>query len=142
MSLLRTVKKTDRTRHRGKCTLIHLHEWHNLLLAWLNANTSGINAPFLPDGYNRKTYPELNAEFFKKHQPASLDKAKELVKKPHEDVMKLAEKFSNDELFTKKHYRWVGTSNLGSYSISVTASHCDWAIKKLKAHIKRIADGK
>ena len=32
--------------------------------------------------------------------------------------------------------RWVGGSTLGSYFVSCTSSHYDWAIKKLKAHIK------
>jgi hypothetical protein len=54
----------------------------------------------------------------------------------HENVMNLAETFSNDELFEKNVYKWVGGSTLGSYFISVASSHYDWAIKKLKAHIK------
>ncbi len=56
----------------------------------------------------------------------------------HEKVMALAEKFSDDELFAKKHFDWTGTSNLGSYFISTTSSHYDWAIKKLKAHRKAL----
>lgn len=43
---------------------------------------------------------------------------------------------SNEELFSKGTYQWVGGSPLGSYFVSATASHYDWAIKKLKAHKK------
>jgi len=42
----------------------------------------------------------------------------------------------DDELFQKKHFSWTGTSTLGSYCVSVTASHYDWAMKKIKQHIK------
>ena len=50
--------------------------------------------------------------------------------------MALAETFTNEQLFAKGTYTWVGGSTLGSYFVSCTSSHYDWAIKKLKAHIK------
>ncbi len=82
----------------------------------------------------------MNVEFWKKHQDTSLDDAKNMLKKSHAEVMKLAETFSNDELFSKDIYKWVGGSTLGSYFVSATASHYDWAIKKLKAHTKSCLD--
>ncbi|MDE6673530.1 MAG: ClbS/DfsB family four-helix bundle protein, partial [Acetatifactor sp.] len=33
-------------------------------------------------------------------------------------------------------FPWVVGSTLGAYIVSNTASHYDWAIKKLKAHRK------
>ena len=59
-----------------------------------------------------------------------------MVAKSHHDVLHLAETFSNEELFTKGVFQWVGGSTLGSYFVSVTASHYVWAMKKLKAHRK------
>ena len=88
--------------------LIHLYEWHQLLLNWVDANEKGKDKPFIPEPYNWKTYGD----------------------------MKLAETFTDEELFTKGVYPWVGGSTLGSYFVSVTASHYDWAMKKLKAHRK------
>jgi len=117
--------------------LIHLYEWHQLLLNWVQTNINGEDKPFIPEPYNWKTYGAMNVEFWKKHQNTSLDDAKNLYEKSHADVMKLAEKFSNEELFSKDIYKWVGGSTLGSYFVSTTASHYDWAIKKLKAHKKR-----
>lgn len=40
--------------------LIHLYEWHNLLLKWVKANEKGENKAFLLEGYNWKTYGEMN----------------------------------------------------------------------------------
>ncbi len=116
--------------------LIHLYEWHQLVLNWVAANMNGNEKPFLPAPYTWKTYGDMNVEFWKKHQGTNLTEAKELLVKSHADVMQLAEAFSNDELFSKGAYKWVGGSTLGSYFVSVTASHYDWAMKKLKAHIK------
>lgn len=116
--------------------LIHLYEWHQLLLNWVQSNQNGDSKPFLPQPYNWRTYGEMNVEFWKKHQNTSLDDAKNMFRKSHSEVMQLAETFSNEELFTKGIYEWVGGSTLGSYFVSNTSSHYDWAMKKLKAHKK------
>ena len=50
--------------------------------------------------------------------------------------MALIETFSNEQLFAKSVFDWTGTSTLGAYCVSATASHYDWAIKKIKVHIK------
>lgn len=117
--------------------LIHLYEWHQLLLNWIAANQKEDFRPFIPRPYTWKTYGELNVRFWEKHQNTSLEDAKKLLEKSHAEVLKLAGTFSNEELFSKGVYKWVGGSTLGSYFVSVMPSHYDWAMKKLKAHVKR-----
>ena len=92
----------------------------------------------MPEPYNWKTYGDMNVEFWKKHQNTSLEDASKMFHKSHIDVLTLAETFTNEELFSKDFYKWVGGSTLGSYFVSATSSHYDWAIKKLKAHQKRL----
>lgn len=116
--------------------LIHLYEWHQLMLDWVESNKKGDNKPFIPKPYNWKTYGNMNAIFWKKHQNTTLEEAKVMLRKSHEEVMGLLETFSDEELFSKGIYKWVGGSNLGSYFVSVTASHYNWAIKKINAHRK------
>ena len=114
--------------------LVHLYEWHQLLLNWVRANMSGEAKPFLPEPYNWKTYGQMNMEFFKKHQATAYENAKEMLVCSHADVMALIDSFDDGELFQKKHFSWTGTTTLGSYCVSATASHYDWAMKKLKLH--------
>ena len=116
--------------------LIHLYEWHQLILNWVHSNRNGEEKPFIPKPYNWRTYGDMNVEFWKKHQNTSLEDVIKALQKSHKDVLKLAENFTNEELFSKKVYKWVGGSTLGSYFVSATSSHYDWAIKKLKAHQK------
>lgn len=116
--------------------LVHLYEWHRLLLHWLPSNRSGNAVSFLPEPYNWKTYPKMNMELWEKHQTTPLEKAITLLKSSHADVINLIEAFTDEELFTKKYFPWTGTTSLGSYCISATSSHYDWAIKKLKLHMK------
>ncbi|WP_455936577.1 ClbS/DfsB family four-helix bundle protein [Gemella morbillorum] len=119
--------------------LIHLYEWHQLILNWVESNQKGEEKPFLPEPYNWRTYGDMNVEFWKKHQNTSLEDATKALQKSHKEVLKLAENFTNEELFSKKVYKWVGGSTLGSYFVSTTSSHYDWAIKKLKAHQKIVS---
>ena len=116
--------------------LIHLYEWHQLILNWVESNQKGEEKPFIPQPYNWRTYGDMNVEFWKKHQNTSLEDATRALQKSHKKVLKLAENFTNEELFSKKVYKWVGGSTLGSYFVSATSSHYDWAMKKLKAHQK------
>ncbi|MBR4172912.1 MAG: ClbS/DfsB family four-helix bundle protein [Clostridia bacterium] len=116
--------------------LAHLWEWHGLLIKWFNANVKGKNVPFLSEPYNWKTYGDMNVEFWKKHQKTELCDIKNKLQKSHNDILELIKSLSDDDLFTKGKYPWVGGSVLGSYFISTTSSHYDWAIKKLKAHKK------
>ena len=116
--------------------LIHLYEWHKLILNWVCSNQKEEEKSFIPEPYNWRTYGDMNVEFWKKHQNTSLEEATNALQKSHKDVLKLAENFTNEELFSKKVYKWVGGSTLGSYFVSATSSHYNWAIKKIKAHQK------
>ena len=113
-----------------------MYEWHQLLLNWVHSNQSGDTKPFIPLPYNWKTYGDMNVEFWKKHQNTPLDDAVRTFEQSHAEVMKLAESFSNEELFSKGVFAWAGSNAIGSYFVSVTSSHYDWAMKKLKAHRK------
>ena len=125
----------DRDRN-VRDVLTHLWEWHQLLLKWVRSNVSGVQASFLPEPYTWKTYPQMNVEFWKKNQDIPLDEAEKNLKSSHDEVMKMIGELSDDELFVKKYFPWTGTTSLGSYCISATSSHYDWAIKKLKRHLK------
>ena len=48
-----------------------------------------------------------------------------MFQKSHIEVIKLAETFLNEELFSKGVYKWAGGNTLGSYFVSVTASDYD-----------------
>ena len=121
--------------------LAHLYEWHQLLLEWVTANLAGESKPFLPPPYNWKTYGEMNVGFWEKHQSTPYEDAQDMLRRSHRDVMALIEAFSDEELFTKQYYPWTGTTNLGGYYVSVTSSHYDWAMKKLKRHVKESGAG-
>jgi hypothetical protein len=112
--------------------LIHLYEWHKLLLEWVDANRAGNAKPFLPEPYTWKTYGDMNVEFHKKHQATSHADALKMVQESHAQVYLKLDEFSDAELWTRGHFDWVGGSTLGQYFVSTTVAHYDWAMKKLK----------
>ena len=120
--------------------LIHLYEWHQLLLNFPK-NNKGVTdkksaIAFLPADYTWKNYGAMNLMFWERHQSTSLEDAKKMVSKSHAQVMKMIEGYSNEELFMPKYFPWTGNAALGDYCVSDTSSHYAWAIKKIKAHKK------
>jgi len=118
--------------------LMHLNEWHELLLKWIKNYEDGGNRPFLMEGYTWKTYGDMNMVFFGRCQKISEEEALERFKDSHSRIMIAIDALSDEVLFTKELYPWVGGSNIGSYFISATSSHYDWAMKKMKAHKKNL----
>lgn len=132
-------KQAHWTRDKNlRDVLIHLYEWHQLLLNWVKANQAGEAKQFLKEGYNWKSYGAMNIEFWEKHQTTSYENARDLLAESHQQVMDLEEGFSNEELFSKNVFPWVGGSTLGSYFVSATSSHYEWAAKKIKKFKKSL----
>ncbi|MFF8817586.1 ClbS/DfsB family four-helix bundle protein [Leucobacter sp. NPDC015123] len=113
--------------------IVHLTAWHGLLRDWVVANEGGNPSPFLPSPYTWRDYAGMNVEFRDAHESTSLADALREFGDSHAAVMALIDGYTNEELFVKKFYPWTGTTSLGSYCVSATSSHYDWAVKKLRA---------
>ena len=132
-------KKTEAHWKRDKNVrdvVVHLYEWHQLMLRFVDGNTGGKRVQFLPELYNWRNIAPMNQMFWKKHQGTSLEEARKMLAQSHTEVLKRIHRFSNEELFLSKAFPAVGGSTLGSYFVSSTSSHYDWAMKKIKAHRK------
>lgn len=117
------ILKPLKNKRSMKDNLAHLTEWINMVIRWQKQGKLDINF---------KEMPRINAEIDKKHKTESLTKVLSDFKKAHGKMIRLISKHSDKELFTKKLYPWTGSTSMGSYFISATSSHYDWAIKKLK----------
>ena len=92
-----------------------------------------------PEPYTWRNYAALNEQFVRQHQNTTYEAARDLLAASHQHVLGMIEGFSNDELFTKKHFGWTGTTSLGSYFVSATSSHYEWAAKKTRAYVRILA---
>lgn len=116
----------------------YLHKWHQLMLKWIENNKLGIRKLLLMDEYNWKTYGSMNQVFWEGCKKTTLEDALKEFSDSHENIIFIIESMSDQELFEKNMYDWVGTSTIGSYFVSVTSSHYEWAMKKIKDHKKRL----
>ena len=110
----------------------HLHEWHNMMLMWYKVGMSGEKPSMPKEGFTWKTTSLLNREIQEMYHTYDLDEVMKLLSSSHKKVYKLIESHSDEELFTKKYYKWTGSTSLGAYLISSTSSHYDWALKLIK----------
>lgn len=116
--------------------LMHLYEWHNMLLKWYKVGMAGEKPDIPAKGYTWKTLPDLNKKILEKYKSTTLKEAKKKFSSSHAKLMKLIDSHSDEELFTKKLYKWTNTTSLAAYLISSTSSHYDWAYKLIKKGVK------
>lgn len=113
--------------------LIHLHEWQLLMSTFVQNIREGHPKDYLPDEY-RKCYHEMDKMIVEKHQNTTLEEAKTLLQQSHEEMLRLAGSFSEEELFIKGYYKVTYTTSMAAYFLSVTPY--GQAMKLLKTHQK------
>ncbi|KMJ57339.1 hypothetical protein AB685_17025 [Bacillus sp. LL01] len=103
--------------------VMHLYEWHAMLERWYREGMNG-DIPFMPaPGYKWSKIGQLNMRTWENYQEVSLNQAMKKLKLSHERVMELIKSHSNEEIMTKKYYKWTKTSNLYSYFAANTSDH-------------------
>ncbi|MBE1556607.1 ClbS/DfsB family four-helix bundle protein [Sporosarcina limicola] len=121
--------------------LMHLYEWHAILERWYKEGMDG-DIPFMPaPGYKWRTIKLLNMQIWENYQDVTLNQAVKKFKLSHERVMELIKSHTNEEIMTKKYYKWTKTSDLYSYFAANTSTHYIWAIKKCEAIAQSIKEG-
>lgn len=118
--------------------LMHLYEWHAMLERWYREGMDG-DVPSMPaPGFKWRTIDQLNMQIWENYQDVTLNHAIKKLKLSHERVMTLIRNHTNEEIMTKKHYKWVKTSNLYSYFAANTSNHYVWAIQKCERIAKAL----
>ena len=110
----------------------HLHQWHLFFLRWYKEGMQGEKPDMPAKGYSWKTTPELNRAIQRKFNNTSLNQVREELEKSFREIQQIISRHSNEQLFTKKKYKWTGSTSLGSYLVSATSSHYDWASKLIE----------
>lgn len=104
--------ETEERDKNFRDVLMHLYEWHAMLERWYREGMDG-DIPFMPaPGYKWRDIKLLNMHIWEKYQDVTLNQAIKKLKLSHKRVMDLIESHSNEEIMTKKYYKWTKTSNL------------------------------
>ena len=110
--------------------LMHLYEWHAMLERWYREGMDGDTPDMPAPGYKWRNLSQLNQDIWQQYQDVKLAQAFKKVTLSHYRVMQLIKNHHDEEIFTKKYYKWTKTSNLYSYFAANTVDHYNWAIKK------------
>ena len=130
-----SVETAERNKN-FRDVLRHVYEWHAMLERWYREGMDG-DTPDMPvPGYKWRNLSQLNQDIWQKYQDVKLAQAIKKVTLSHYRIMQLIENHHDEEIFTKKFYKWTKTSNLYSYFAANTVDHYNWAIKKCE----KIAD--
>ncbi|MBR5982427.1 MAG: ClbS/DfsB family four-helix bundle protein [Bacteroidales bacterium] len=118
--------------------LVHIHEWQVLMRIFVQNIRDGHPKDYLPEEY-RKNYLEMEKALLEKHQSTTLAEARNLLRQTHDEMYRLAESFSEEDLFTKGFYKSTYTTNMSAYFLSVVPY--GQAVKILKMHQKSCKKG-
>ena len=118
--------------------LTHLYEWQVLMRVFVQNIREGHPQNYLPDEY-RKNYHEMDKMLVEKHQGTSLEESKKLLAQTHQEMIDLAESFTDEELFSKGVFKCTYTTTMAAYFESVTTSPYSQAVKLLKTHQKSLS---
>lgn len=122
-----------------KDLLAHLDAWHTMFLGWEAAGSRGEQVDMPASGYRWSDTPALNQAI---HDRTANDEWGDVMTRLHDShrrVLDVIASYGDEELFTKKKYAWTGSTSVGSYAISATASHYDWASKLIRKWAKALA---
>jgi hypothetical protein len=138
----RRLGPSDYPRGSIKDMLAHLDAWQRMFLEWERVGRTGEVAQMPAPGYTWKTAPALNMAIHERHLGDAWEVVVGRLRESHEQIRGVLEAYAEDELFDKKHYRWTGSTSVGSYAVSATTSHYDWARKHLRKSVKAwLAEG-
>ncbi len=109
-----------------KDLLAHLDAWHELFLGWERAGAAGERPEMPAPGLTWKETPALNQRIWERTRDDDLADVRARLDDSHRRVLEVVSRYG-DDLFEKRRYPWTGSTSVGSYAVSATTSHYDWA---------------
>ena len=121
-----------------KDILAHLDAWHEMFLGWERAGSAGHKPEMPAPGFGWKDTPALNAAIWEKARNDDYDAVVARLNGSYQQVRGAIEAYSDEDLFTKRLFAWTGSTSVGSYAVSATSSHYEWARKLIRKHSKSL----
>lgn len=123
-----------------KDLLAHLDAWHELLLGWEKIGAKGEKPEMPVPGLSWKDTPILNDQIWQRTRDDSWDDVKKRLDRSYRAVRTVVASYEADDLFAKRRFVWTGSTSVGSYAVSATSSHYDWARKLIRRFNKARAE--
>ncbi len=119
-----------------KDILAHLDVWHDMFLLWEREGSTGRKPDMPAPGFTWKDTPALNEAIWERTRNDGYDDVCNRLRSSYGEVRSVVERYDNEDLFTKRRYKWTGSTSVGSYAVSATSSHYDWARQLIRKYRK------
>ena len=86
-----------------------------MLERWYREGMDGDTPEMPAPGYKWRNLDKLNMQIWQQYQDVKISTAIKRITLSHQRIMRLIEAHHDEEIFTKKYYKWTKTSNLYSY---------------------------
>jgi len=121
-----------------KDILGHLDAWHEMFLLWEKAGAAGKPIEMPAPGYTWREIPALNEDIHKRIKDDTYAEIATRLQASYGRVRDVVQSYADDDLSTKRRYRWTGSTSVLSYAVSATSSHYDWARKLIRKFKKTL----
>ena len=119
-----------------KDVIAHLLEWQQMVLTWHTAGLQGKVIPIPAEGLNWAQIPLLNQRIYETYRDIPLADIQKQFKASHKKMLSTIEGLSDSDMFTRGRYAWTKNNTLGTYFVSCTSSHYNWARTNTKKGLK------
>ncbi len=120
----------------AKDVLCHLTAWEQMALRWHYEGSQGRTPAIPAEGYNFGQTPQLNEKIYQDHRNDPPDEVLQRSRNSHAEIMVVIEALSEEQLFTPGHFAWTKKNTLGTYFVSATSSHYNWARTGIRKGLK------
>jgi hypothetical protein len=114
----------------------HLTAWEQLFLSWYRHGSSGTRPAMPAPGFTWRQTPALNRQIWDEHRDSAWADVRSDFEASFEEVRRLAESLSEEELLEPGHFSWTRRNPLVTYLGANTASHYRTAAKILKRWLR------
>lgn len=124
-----------------KDVLAHLTAWEQMVLDWYQTGKRGETPQIPAADLTWRQIPELNQRIYLRHKDEPLETILTRFRESYQQIFDAIQGMTNDELFNPGVYAWTKTTTLGSYAVSATCSHYEWARKEIRKGINKQRKG-
>ncbi len=125
-----------------KDLLSHLHAWHEMTLQWEQVGSAGDHPAIPAEGYTFAETPALNEAIYQRTKDDAWDEVVARLQRTHAELLAVIDRYTDEDLFTKRRFAWTRSTSVGSYMTSATSSHYSWAAKLIRKWTKTVQPAK
>jgi uncharacterized protein (TIGR03083 family) len=119
-----------------KDIVAHLAEWERMLFGWYEAGRRGEKPAVPAEGYSWANLAQLNDRIYGQFRDRPLEAVLADWRTTSQQLIALAEKAPEDELFGKGRHAWTGRATLADYVRGCGADHYSWARREIRKSLK------